>query len=105
MQRPWTRSRSRRDPPRIAEGCGRWSDLRRRRSGFLLRKPAHGPISADDVAQCTAPCQAALPKNWASPNVNTPPSAPTSQYPPPSGVLVMPMIGAAGATRMPGSEP
>ena len=30
------------------------------------------------------------PKNWASPKEKIPPSEPTSQYPPPSGVDAMP---------------
>src|ERR1700722_6891917 len=47
--------------------------------------------------------RATLPKdpaNAASPKVKTPPSAPTSQYPPPSGVAAMPTIGALS----PGTE-
>ena len=34
------------------------------------------------------------PKNPASPKAKTPPSAATSQYPPPDGVAAMPTIGA-----------
>jgi hypothetical protein len=33
------------------------------------------------------------PSNWASPNVKTPPSAATSQYPFPSGVAAIPTMG------------
>ena len=43
------------------------------------------------------------PKNLASPKQNTPPSAATSQYPPPSGVAAMPTIGAVRA--IPPAEP
>ena len=45
---------------------------------------------------------AALPLNWALPNVKTPPSAPASQYPCPP-VRAMPTTGAF--RRMPPVEP
>ena len=43
------------------------------------------------------------PQNLAEPCVNTPPSAPTSQYPPPEGVAAMPTIGPL--SFFPASEP
>ncbi len=65
--------------------------------------PAHPPDPGHD------------PSNLASPNVNTPPSAPTMKYPPPSAEGTMPTIGAfsflagpgvpAGAMPRPGIDP